>query len=54
MTFELKKGGLRATAQTKGGELVSLRDSGGLEYLWDAPRETGRGRTRSSSLLWGR
>lgn len=35
MTFELKKGGLRATAQTKGGELVSLRDSGGLEYIWE-------------------
>jgi len=35
MTFELKKGGLRATAQTKGGELVSLRDGRGSEYIWE-------------------
>ena len=35
MTFELKKNGLRAVARTKGGELVSLRDSGGLEYIWE-------------------
>ena len=34
MTFELKKGGMRATAQTRGGELVSLRDDEGLEYIW--------------------
>ena len=34
MTFELKKGELRATAQTKGGELVSLRDGEGQEYIW--------------------
>ncbi len=25
MTFELEKGALRATVQTKGGELISLR-----------------------------
>ena len=35
MTFELKKGGLRATARTKGGELVSLRSGDGLEYIWE-------------------
>lgn len=35
MTFELKKGGLRAVARTKGGELVSLRDGDGLEYIWE-------------------
>ena len=35
MTFELKKGGLRAVARTMGGELVSLRDGGGLEYIWE-------------------
>lgn len=35
MTFELKKGGLRALAQTRGGELVSLRGGDGLEYIWE-------------------
>lgn len=35
MIFELKKGALRATAQTKGGELASLRDGGGREYIWE-------------------
>lgn len=35
MTFELKKGGLRAVAQTSGGELVSLRGVDGLEYIWE-------------------
>ena len=35
MTFELKKGGLRAAVQTKGGELVSLRSGDGLEYIWE-------------------
>ena len=34
MTYELKKWGLQAAAQTKGGELVSLRDADGLEYIW--------------------
>ncbi|MCI9567181.1 MAG: aldose 1-epimerase family protein [Lawsonibacter sp.] len=34
MTFELEKGGLRATVQTKGGELISLRDKAGLEHIW--------------------
>ncbi len=34
MTFDLKKGSLRAAARTKGGELVSLRDGGGPEYIW--------------------
>lgn len=35
MTFELKKGGLRAEVQTKGGELISLRDASGQEYIWE-------------------
>lgn len=35
MAFELKKGGLRAEARTLGGELVSLRDGDGLEYIWE-------------------
>ena len=34
MTFELKKGDLRAMARSLGGELVSLKDSEGLEYIW--------------------
>ena len=33
--FELKKGGLRAAARTLGGELVSLKDGDGLEYIWE-------------------
>ena len=35
MTFELKRGDLRAMAQTRGGELVSLRDGAGREYIWE-------------------
>ncbi len=35
MTFELKKGGLSAAAQTRGGELVSLKEGSGREYIWE-------------------
>ena len=35
MIFELKKGGMRAAARTLGGELVSLRDGAGREYIWE-------------------
>lgn len=35
MTFELKKGGLRAVARTRGGELISLQDAAGREYIWE-------------------
>lgn len=35
MTFELKRGDLRAEAKTRGGELVSLRDGDGREYIWE-------------------
>lgn len=35
MTFELKKGNLRAEARTLGGELVSLKDEKGQEYIWE-------------------
>lgn len=35
MQFELKKGGLRAAARSLGGELVSLRDEKGQEYIWE-------------------
>ena len=33
MTFELTKGELRAVVRTKGGELVSLKDGTGREYI---------------------
>lgn len=35
MTIELKNGGLRAAARTRGGELVSLRDASGQEHIWE-------------------
>ena len=35
MQFELQKGGLRAAVRTLGGELVSLREDGGREYIWE-------------------
>lgn len=34
MRIELRKGALRAAADTQGGELVSLRDGDGTEYIW--------------------
>ena len=34
MRYELQNGSLRATADTHGGELVSLRDGAGTEYIW--------------------
>ena len=34
MELTLKKGSLTAEVTTMGGELVSLRDGGGLEYIW--------------------
>ena len=35
MRFELKNKKLQATAETFGGELISLRDQNGTEYIWD-------------------
>lgn len=35
MIIELKKGNLRAAARTLGGELVSLKDEKGQEYIWE-------------------
>lgn len=35
MQFELKRGNLRAEARTLGGELVSLKDEKGQEYIWE-------------------
>lgn len=35
MIIELKKGNLRAAARTLGGELVSLKDGNGQEYIWE-------------------
>lgn len=34
MRFELSKGRLQATVQTRGGELVSLRNGARTEYIW--------------------
>lgn len=34
MLIELQKGGLRAVTDTHGGELISLRDAAGTEYIW--------------------
>ena len=34
MNFELSRGELRAAVRSKGGELVSLRDGAGREYIW--------------------
>ncbi|MCI8303424.1 MAG: aldose 1-epimerase family protein [Lawsonibacter sp.] len=35
MIFELKKEGLSAAVRTEGGELVSLKDQAGREYIWE-------------------
>ena len=34
MDYTLKCGTLTAVAETHGGELVSLKDSSGREYIW--------------------
>ena len=34
MEIALKKGSLMAQAETLGGELVSLKDGSGTEYIW--------------------
>ena len=34
MQIQLRKGGLRAVTDTHGGELISLRDPAGTEYIW--------------------
>ena len=35
MKIQLRKGSLSAVAETTGGELVSLRDGDGTEYIWN-------------------
>lgn len=35
MEFYLKNGHMQAVVRTKGGELISLKDGEGREYLWD-------------------
>ena len=35
MQFTLSQGSLTAAVRTRGGELVSLRDRDGTEYIWD-------------------
>ena len=44
MEYTLKLGGLTAVTESFGGELVSLRDEGGMEYIWSgaAPYWSGR------------
>lgn len=44
MEYTLKCGALQATAESFGGELVSLRDGSGTEYIWGghAPYWSGR------------
>ena len=34
MRAELKRGAYTAAVNTMGGELVSFRDEGGVEYIW--------------------
>ena len=34
MRITLSRGALEAAVQTRGGELVSLRDPSGTEYIW--------------------
>ena len=34
MEYTLKRGGLTAVVTDQGGELISLRDAAGLEYIW--------------------
>jgi len=34
MRIDLEHGAMRAAADTAGGELISLRDGGGTEYIW--------------------
>ena len=44
MEYTLKRNGLTAVTESLGGELVSLRDAGGMEYIWSgaAPYWSGR------------
>lgn len=44
MQFELFSGGMRATARTRGGELISLQDGGGAEYIWSGDASFWSGR----------
>lgn len=63
MVFELSRGALRATAESHGGELVSLRGADGTEYIWhgDAAYWSGRnpvlfpivGRLRGGVTMFG-
>ena len=39
MEVTLKRNGLTAVTESFGGELVSLRDEGGMEYIWSGEKE---------------
>lgn len=44
MEYTLKKGALTAKAASTGGELVSLQDGGGTEYIWQGDPASWTGR----------
>ena len=44
MTVTLRHGGLTALADPKGGELVSLTDAGGTQYIWGGDPQYWAGR----------
>lgn len=44
MEYTLKRGALAARVTTAGGELISLRDGGGTEYIWQGDPASWTGR----------
>ena len=44
MEYTLKRGGLTAVVTDQGGELISLRDAAGLEYIWQGDPASWTGR----------
>ena len=54
MEIVLKRGGLTARVDTMGGELVSLRDAEGTEYIWggDPAYWSGRCASAVSPIRW--
>ena len=45
MEYTLKRGGLTAVVTDQGGELISLRDAAGLEYIWQGDPASWTGRS---------
>ena len=52
MEYTLKRGGLTAVVTDQGGELISLRDAAGLEYIWQGTQPAGRAGAPFCSPLW--